>query len=165
MKCEKCNTREANTHITKIINGKKTEYYLCEKCAGEQGDFASLKFSWDKDFDNFFSGFFSPSLTHTPTIETRCEKCKMTLTEFLNKGKAGCGDCYSAFRKYLINPLRQLHHADSHKGRAPKRLWGKLDTDRKIENLTSKLNQAVLEQNFEEAAVLRDKIKELKGEA
>ena len=136
MKCEKCNTREANTHITKIINGKKTEYYLCEKCAGEQGDFTSLKFSWDKDFDNFFSGFFSPSLTHTPTTETRCEKCKMTLTEFLNKGKAGCGDCYSAFRKYLINPLRQLHHADSHKGRAPKRLWGKLDTDRKIENLT-----------------------------
>ena len=164
MKCQKCNINEANTHLTKIINGKKTEYYLCEKCAEEQGDFTSLKFGWDKDFDNFFSGFFSPSLTGA-TTETRCEKCKMTLTEFLNKGKAGCGDCYNAFRKYLSKPLQQLHHANSHKGRAPKRLWGKLDTDRKIENLTEKLNRAVLDQNFEEAAILRDEIKALKGEA
>ena len=164
MKCQKCNINEANTHLTKIINGNKTEYYLCEKCAEENGDFTSLKFGWDNDFDNFFSGFFTPTLTGTKT-ETQCEKCKMTLTEFLNKGKAGCGDCYTAFRKYLTKPLLQLHHAGSHKGRAPKRLWGKLDTDKKIENLTAKLNQAVLDQNFEEAAVIRDKIKKLKGEA
>ena len=35
MLCQKCNKNEANTYYSQIINGKKTEMYLCPQCAKE----------------------------------------------------------------------------------------------------------------------------------
>ena len=35
MLCEKCRKNEAVIHVVKIVNGKKSEAMLCEKCARE----------------------------------------------------------------------------------------------------------------------------------
>ena len=39
MICEECHEREASLHFTKIINGEKTEFHICEHCAKEKGEF------------------------------------------------------------------------------------------------------------------------------
>lgn len=33
MNCEECGKRQATLHLTKIVNGEKTEYHICEQCA------------------------------------------------------------------------------------------------------------------------------------
>lgn len=38
MNCEECGKRPATLHLTKIVNGEKTEYHICEQCASEKGD-------------------------------------------------------------------------------------------------------------------------------
>ena len=38
MVCQECNQRPATLHFTKIVNGEKEEFHLCEKCAQEKGD-------------------------------------------------------------------------------------------------------------------------------
>ncbi len=162
MKCQKCNQREANTHIQKIVNGKKTEYYLCDKCANEFGE---LKLSFENDFDDFFGGFFSPpiGLSQKPTSAV-CSTCRTTLSEFINSGRLGCSNCYDAFSDSLIRPLQRIHGDTTHKGKIPKRSGEKISTQAKIKKLQAELDTAVLNQEFEKAAILRDKIKELSKE-
>lgn len=37
MLCQECNKRPATLHFTKIVNGEKTEFHICETCAKEKG--------------------------------------------------------------------------------------------------------------------------------
>lgn len=168
MKCEKCGKFDANTHITKVINGIKTEMHLCSQCAEESQEFFSFKSGFDQDFDNLFSGFW-----HTPqlgqpessqnTVSDRCNTCGTKLVEFLKTGKPGCTDCYTVFSKYLIRPLRQIHGSAKHVGKIPSRAGKDIKVAGQLEQLQNSLNIAVSQQNFEEAARLRDEINRLKG--
>lgn len=160
MKCQKCNEREANTHIQKIINGKKTEYYLCDKCAAESGEFA---FSFGNDFDDFFGGFFGNTAKHiAPPSEKICSDCGMTLSEFLKSGRLGCSHCYESFRSALSRPLKQIHGAAEHTGKIPQKSGKKISVKSKIKHLEGELSAAVANQEFELAAKLRDEIKALR---
>ena len=38
MLCQECNKRPATLHFTKIVNGEKTEFHICESCAREKGE-------------------------------------------------------------------------------------------------------------------------------
>ena len=170
MKCQKCNKNEANTHITKVINGVKTEEYLCSACAGESQELMNFKTSFDHEFDNFFSGFFAnPFLGGTAPAksigsERRCSSCGTTLDDVERHGRLGCSDCYRSFADFLLNPLKQIHGANRHTGKLPQRAGRGLRKASRIESLESDLNRAVMDQNFEKAAELRDKIKELRNQ-
>ena len=74
----------------------------------------------------------------------------------------GCGECYSVFGNRLERPLKQIHGTCEHVGKIPSRMGGTLKKERQLAGLESELNAAVLKQEFEKAAELRDKIKELK---
>src|SRR5258706_9513046 len=37
MQCQICGKRPAVVHFTEIVNNKKSEYHVCEKCAEERG--------------------------------------------------------------------------------------------------------------------------------
>lgn len=41
MLCDKCKNREANVHVTQIVNGVKFEQNLCSECAQEQAEVLS----------------------------------------------------------------------------------------------------------------------------
>ena len=127
MKCQNCNTKEATSHITEIINGNKHEMYLCSECA------AKLKTGMD-------------------------------FNEFLQKGRLGCGNCYRIFGDRLQRPLKQIHGTCEHIGKVPTRIGGELKISREITKLEAELNQAVLKQEFEKAAELRDEISRLRAE-
>lgn len=169
MKCQKCNKNEATTQFTQIINGKKTEYFLCSECAEKSMNLESFKIGFDNDFNNFFSGFFGnsylPQQGFTSAANDICKSCQMTFNEFLKGGRLGCPDCYETFSSRLLRPLKQLHGSSQHTGKVPERMGGELKVTRKIEKLENELKQAVSDQNFEKAAELRDKIKDLRNRA
>lgn len=160
MKCQKCNQREANTHIQKIINGNKSEYYLCKECSLEMGEFP---FSFKNETDDFFSGFFGSYAKQisSPT-ENICPTCKTTLSEFLKKGKMGCSHCYESFAESLKKPLQQIHGAAAHTGKIPKRSGKSISLEVQVKHLQKELETAVSNQEFERAASLRDEIRTLK---
>ena len=168
MKCQRCNKNEATMHYTKIINGKKSEYFLCSQCAEGSEDIGSIKMGFDNEFDNFLSGFFGssfkPQQEFLSSMQGVCSNCNMTFNEFLKSGRLGCSECYDAFSSRLIKPLKQIHGSFQHTGKVPERMGGELKKTRKIEKLEAELRQAIDEQNFEKAAELRDKIKDMKKE-
>ena len=38
MHCQECGKKPATLHFTKIVNGEKTEFHICESCAREKGE-------------------------------------------------------------------------------------------------------------------------------
>jgi len=59
MLCERCNKRQANIHITRIVNGKKTTQHLCPQCAQELGLTPSEGIPSFPGFEDFgLPGFF-----------------------------------------------------------------------------------------------------------
>lgn len=167
MKCQKCQMREATNHITEVINGKKMELHLCSECAAKSEEFQSVKSGFDFGIGDFLGGIFggkqkSLSGDAVPKSGDVCPVCGMHFESFLRKGRLGCGECYSVFRNRLERPLRQIHGTSEHVGKVPKRAGDALIRSRQLSRLEAELSDAVIKQEFERAAELRDRINELK---
>lgn len=157
MLCQKCQKKNATVKIVKNHNGHITEEYLCKDCAGTV-DLKFKDFGADGIFDNFFN-LLSPSPGGNPS----CDGCGTTFLEFKNHGKLGCDHCFEAFSGYLDKTLKNYHGASTHTGKIPKRSGEGLKLKKEKESLKTELQRAIIEERYEDAARLRDKIKELEG--
>ena len=168
MKCTHCNEREANTHIKKIINGKREEMHLCEECAKELGvldEFRFEPFSADSFFGNLLGA--GAKVLNTLTGIDRCTYCGSSWNDIVNSGRLGCAHCYDKFEDVLSPSIEQLHGRTKHVGKCisyteepeeEKTEDAKPDT---VESLKAELKKAIQEQRFEDAAQIRDKINSL----
>lgn len=174
MLCEKCHKREAKVYCTEIINGEKKEQRLCEECAAEYASF-KLESAGFKGFDitGLLAGILNGSsqeqqaVNAEPLEELSCPVCGLTFQEFLQKGKFGCAGCYRSFGKVLEKSFRQIQGNEKHTGKRPKGYVSPVEKAVKqlteADRLTLKLQEAVEKEEFEEAARLRDQIRELKA--
>lgn len=113
-------------------------------------------------FSDFFDNdlnLYTPMPVSTPPIS--CPSCQMPLSEFSKTGKLGCSECYNAFRPQMKQVLRSIHGNVIHNGKIPHNAEGKLKAKRELETLKLKLNDAIAAERFEDAAKLRDKIKQI----
>jgi protein arginine kinase activator len=81
--------------------------------------------------------------------------------EFKQAGRLGCGDCYTVFGSRLDDLLRKIHGSDYHMGKVPKNIEPAIEQSRHIEALRKELKEAILRENFEGAARIRDKMKKM----
>lgn len=163
MLCPECGKRPATLHYTKIVNGEKTEYHLCEVCAQEKGD-VMPGFEHGFTFHQLLSGLLnfntSPQESYKPQA-LRCNTCGLTYNQFSKIGRFGCGDCYNTFRDRLDPLLRRVHGHSTHRGKIPERAQGELKLRRELERLKTELSAKIEAEEFEEAARLRDQIRSL----
>jgi len=160
MLCQQCQKNPANVKITQVINGHKTEVYLCEECAKEAGQ---LNFSFPFDINDLLTSMVgiseSPSLPKQAVLQ--CSVCGMTFDQFNQGGKFGCATCYDAFRERLIPIFKRLHGGTRHTGKIPDRTGKKIKEDKEVDKLKALLNQSIQSEDYEKAAELRDKIRAL----
>lgn len=169
MLCPECGKRPATIHYTKIVNGEKSEFHLCEICAQNKEDYMS-------DFENEFSiqqllsGLLNFDIPQSSSNHTgvhvnnephRCPHCGLTYKQFGKLGRFGCGECYHTFQGYLDPLFRKMHGHTIHRGKIPMRAKGELKIRRDLEQLKEKLTQKIAAEEFEEAAHLRDQIRAL----
>lgn len=172
MKCSRCNNHEANTHITRIINGKKEEMHLCEECAREMR--VNEEFDFEPfSFNNFFGNLLGAGVSALNSLAgiERCTSCGSSFNDIVKSGKVGCADCYSKFEDRLSPNIEKIHGKAKHIG---KLVTYTVDDDTKqdsepklspIDELKAELKNAIKDQRFEDAAVIRDKIKSMTEEA
>lgn len=187
MLCERCHKNEANIHTRQSINGVTKEHHLCNNCAKSMQDGGE----WSKDFfsipqllgsqsffDNspfdsmsmgqLFQDFFSapttqgmPGKSQQPVLPTPCPSCGMSWSEFQKNGLLGCGECYDHFGNLMPELLRRLHGNTEHIGKVPQEGEAHLAQKNKLDELRSRLNEAVAAEDFEKACELRDEIRDL----
>lgn len=93
--------------------------------------------------------------------ETACGQCGMTMKEFNETGRFGCSECYTAFGAELTELLRRIHGRDHHEGKVPSINPAHMEARKELLALRRQLKQAVEQENFEDAAQLRDRINHL----
>lgn len=161
MLCQSCGKNTANTHIKKVINGDVKEYMLCESCAKKLG-YGDIFNDFSLNFDNFLGSFFTENIPHKLRLDsTRCENCGSSFEDISSSGKVGCPNCYKVFYDKLVSSIKRIHGNTKHAGKLAASVNSNKRVENKIDDLKTELGFAIEEQEFEKAAKLRDKIKEL----
>jgi protein arginine kinase activator len=161
MKCEICGKNEATVHLTEIVNDKVTKLNLCEVCAKDKGTEMEEHFG----LNDLLAGLADIGQTAKPEAAQtiKCGSCGFTYQDFKKVGRLGCGDCYESFKKELTQLLRRIHSADRHVGKVPVTAGKTVKDTQTIQELRIRMEKAIQAEEFEEAARLRDKIKELES--
>lgn len=163
MLCQNCNEKNATVHLTRIVNGEKTEIYLCEQCARERGElnFVSDPFSIHNLLAGILVPDFQPERNFIQQKTDACGTCNMSFSEFGKVGRFGCSECYDEFEPRIAQLMRRIHGGEQHTGKVPQRQGKTLLVKKEIDQLRHELQIAIIKEEFERAAQLRDRIYEL----
>ncbi|MFA5155794.1 MAG: UvrB/UvrC motif-containing protein [Candidatus Omnitrophota bacterium] len=169
MLCDICNKNQATVHLTEIVDDQMTELHLCEECARQKSEQMEQQFGLS-DLLAGMAEFTNKPVQDKEVMTAKCKKCGLTFADFKKIGRLGCSECYSAFRQYLAPLLKRIHGSSSHVGKSPIMMAQKVTAPKKdketgviddLAGLRQKLQKAIEAEEFEEAAKLRDQIRNL----
>ena len=168
MMCEECGIRAAKFHLVTIINGDRVERNLCPTCmAQHQKQISGI------DFSNL-AGILNSILEKKPgkenekvdeaLAELTCEQCGMSYAEFQKGGMLGCAGCYKTFKTPLDSLLQRVHGNTQHAGRIPGSVRSGVSLRMNIDRLKQRLQKAIADEEYEQAAKIRDSIRALNAQ-
>jgi protein arginine kinase activator len=166
MTCDACGKKEATVHLTEIVNDKMTKLHLCEDCAKAKGAEMEEHFG----LSDLLAGLadLGTKLEPETMAVIKCQSCGFTYQDFKKVGRFGCGDCYESFKKHLDPLLKRIHGGNRHVGKVPLAAGKSAKDARPLQDLKElklRLEKAIQAEEFEQAAKLRDKIREIEGRA
>lgn len=153
MKCQRCQQKDATVHVKQASDGEVQELHLCAECAAHKGFQAPSQMG----LPDFLFGIEVEQVEGaTSSEDPSCPVCHMRESDFRKAQRLGCAACYEAFRGMLTPYLQDMQTGESHVGKVP------VSERRRVEcaALQGRLNEAIDAQNFEEAARLRDAMRE-----
>jgi protein arginine kinase activator len=163
MKCQRC-PKQATLHITEVLGDEKfEELHLCEDCAKKylyEPTTAPKGAATGSKPPPAQSSESPPSISGDPSTKF-CEACGLKFVEFRNSGRLGCSHDYDSFRDELLPLLESIHGDVKHAGKSPRRVPKTKSAQSELAALRKQLARAVNEEAYEEAARVRDRIREL----
>ena len=164
MLCQKCNMKNATSHIHYVLNGVVRDMYLCSDCAKE---YHSTQ-SFDGDVFKMLSSLLNENIGNVKTT-VKCDCCGADFNEIRRTGKVGCANCYKVFEAQLAPTIARIHGKTVHIGKKPlpaksdeqpKQQKAVIDPkEQRIKELKDRMAEAIKNEEFEKAAELRDQIK------
>jgi protein arginine kinase activator len=156
MKCGRC-SKQAVLHITELRQGEVQALHLCESCAKEylshaQASKNELIPDSDQNLDD----------SSLDELELQiCPNCGISFKEFRAQGRLGCPHDYVVFEQELLPLLENIHGETTHVGKIPKRSPQSSKLQFQLIKLRNELRSSVQEERYEEAARIRDSIRQL----
>src|SRR6185503_14711091 len=159
MQCCVCKEKEAKVHLTQIVGDKMQKVDLCEECAKQKGVNDPAGFSLA---DLLLGLGASQEMEQVAgSGDLKCPHCGFTQADFKKAGRLGCSECYETFAEGLEGLLKSMHKGTRHIGKVPEALRQTRELSDRLKLLQKNLNKAVEDENFEQAAALRDEIKHM----
>ena len=152
MLCEECGKRPAEVLLTAVVGGQSTSRNLCREC---------VKKYKAGDLQAVLAAVLSAMTDKKQAPEIACPRCGETYAQFQKSGMLGCAECYQAFRKELTPLITRVQGRAQHAGRRPAASEQEQEMLNRREELRAQMEAAVAEENFEEAARLRDQLRAL----
>ena len=162
MLCERCGKNKANVKIIKNLNNTTKELWLCSKCAKLE---FTLDNNYDKDIDKLLRGFVESIIQNKicEVKKVKCENCGTNYDYISKNWKFGCEKCYKYFGNGLNEKLSKDNIKNRHFGKFPEIEEYILNNKKRIIKLKCDLEDSIATEDYEEAANIRDKIKELEN--
>jgi len=186
MWCEQCQQNEAVLFIQESAGDSKRTVQLCKQCAAELGIYEEGQINLDIEkllnldafnddeengdwLDDFPFNDDDESIEKEEDAETlKCDNCGLTADELESSDslvRMGCPACYKAFAS-MVNPLLgKIHYGTVHRSTSNGSYAGQNSPDEEaqsknyIRKLKEEMTQAVVAENYEEAANIRDQIR------
>lgn len=155
MHCDICKENEATVHFSQVVGDKVRKIDICEGCAKAKGLTDPTSVSMLGDLLGEFAGEQMPAEAES----LRCPACGFTLANFKKTGRLGCGACYETFEGGLKSLLKAMHKGERHVGKVPGKAVAAKDFTEEIKTLEEDLRRAIQEERYENAAMIRDKIR------
>ncbi len=169
MICEVCKLEEATIHIDESFDKAFiSERHLCKKCALQIDLFNEAElFSFNiENVLNVYDNKFFEKPVSRDNIEhnkhVKCEKCFTTLNDILLYNQVGCPDCYSMFSANIIFYLKSTMKGRRHLGKKPNQDIEAVLKNKKRFELEKELLNLISNEDYENAAIVRDCISILK---
>lgn len=162
MLCDICGKNPATVHLTEIIDEQMNELHLCEDCARQKSQEMEQQFGLS-DLLAGLADFGKPTTKDAAAeaVEVKCPNCGLTYAEFKKVGRLGCSECYNSFKRYLAPLLKKIHGSLQHTGKSPVSVPKVMKKRIDLQELRNKLQKAIETEDFEEAAKIRDQIREM----
>lgn len=154
-KCALCSVNTADLIVKQVVDGEVRELAVCKACAGKQGIQSPLSVA------DFLASMGQPARQGRETMakQPSCPACHMTWADFQKSERLGCATCYETFEAQLLPIIEDMHRATEHCGRRPEREARQAAVTR----LRRELQAAVDRQDFETAADIRDRIRDVEA--
>lgn len=162
MKCDNCHDENAVIHIKQIMGTDVRDVHICARCAGERGILGDGKD--ELSLPEILNALIEDAVAANNLSPDNCPSCGLRAGDVDKEGRIGCPDCINTFSRELSQALNNRNITPPHSGKLP----GSLKTVRTLlidkENLKSRLSEALKTENYETAALLRDRIRALEAE-
>ena len=156
--CHFCG-KPATIHYTSLIGKKKVEQHLCEGCARAKGVLADGPVTTAPLNLQALVQMVLGQHSTADTSGLKCPECGLKYAQFRTDGRFGCAHDYDAFGDVLRALLDRIHRVTTHRGKVPKALAGRSEAA----DLRRQLAAAVDAERYEDAARLRDTIRQKEG--
>lgn len=158
--CDIC-SKLATVHLTQIVNGKIHKIDLCETCAKEKGVTDPNGFSLA---DLLASGAENEE-SETLHSDLVCSDCGFTPEDYKKLGRLGCPNCYDDLAPMIAPMLTHMHKGIEHVGKEAENTLAREESEGKVSEIEARLQKAIEEERYEDAAKLRDELLRLKKES
>ena len=160
-KCDRCD-RPAVVRETILKQGVHKEVYFCEEHAKEAG----IAMPGHMPTKQILTQLLVPQAESARVLKRSCSTCGLTFAQFRQGGTLGCPACYEAFHGHLASLIERAQNGGTqHIGKVPRRVGPTIDRQLRIQRLAKELDDAVVAEEYERAAKLRDSLKDLQPEA
>ena len=159
-KCQQCG-QPATVHVTNIVSGQKREMHLCQACSEKQQILKNQELNLSVILQTMIGQHVGA--TSDELARLTCPACGIKYMEFKAEGRLGCPRDYQVFQKALEPLLQRIHRAMRHVGKIPPHATRNAAVQSELMDLRQKLREAIDVEAYEEAARVRDLIREKEG--
>ena len=155
MICDICGQSNAMIVVQQVSHNERKELHLCVSCAKERGITTD-----NKGLETTLASLFE-HITQLKKRDRLCPVCGMSSSQIEKKGSVGCPECYNIFTDEIKKQLEAAGQGGPYTGSMPERLahFKSVLTDRML--LKNKLEQSIANEEYEKAAMYRDRLKAL----
>lgn len=163
MLCQKCHKQRATIRYAEVVDGRVTDQFWCKECLAQQRNGA----------EGFELAEVPPTRPNKASIhkvvskvvraQRSCPECDTRLQSILDTHLVGCAACYTHFADELPAVLGRLHESPAHRGKSPQATDTHAQLKSDLQAKRALLRTMLRAENYEEAASLRDEIRDLEA--
>lgn len=172
MICDFCKNNIATVHLIRVQNDNVEKVNICLECAKDFSFFSEDDFY--KDLNKILYRIFQSDGGRVDDYKSKktlknlkikknrsCSFCSMDLKKIKKLGRMGCPHCYNEFKSVLLPIIKTIHEDMEYRGKIPENTSRQVKLEKSISDLKNRIKNEIFIENFEEAARIRDKIKQL----